>query len=97
MGYSTDSAGFSLAAAVQMLTSTLAEVKAGVYFLGLGTEDERFCAPYYWFLPRFAHLDYDHKQRLFLKSLKYKTRDLTFWEGKGTKTHVATIQHLKDL
>ena len=97
VGYSTDSAGFSLAATVQMMTPTLAEVKAGVYFLGLGTEDERFCAPYYWFLPSIAYLDYDHEQRLFLKNLKYETRDLTFWEGKDTETRVATIQHLKDL
>ena len=80
-----------------MMTPTLAEVKAGVYFLGLGTEDERFCAPYYWFLPSIAYLDYDHQQRLFLKNLKYETRDLTFWEGKDTETRVATIQHLKDL
>ena len=44
--YSTDSAGFSLAAAVQMMTPTLPEVEAGIHFLGLGTEDERFHAPY---------------------------------------------------
>ena len=97
VGYSTDSAGFSLAAAVQMMTPTLPEVKAGVHFLGLGTEDERYCAPYYWFLPSIAYLDYDHEQRLFLKNLKYETRDLTFWEGEGSETRVATIQHLKDL
>ena len=51
VGYSTDSAGFSLAAAVQMMTPTLPEVTAGVHFLGLGAEDERYCPPYYWFLP----------------------------------------------
>ena len=73
VGYSTDSAGFSLAATVQKMTPTLAEGKAGVYFLGLGTEDERFCAPYYWFLSSIAYLDYDHEQRLFLKNLKYET------------------------
>ena len=97
VGYSTDSAGFSLAAAVQMMTPTLPEVEAGIHFLGLGTEDERFRAPYYWFLPSIAYLDYDHEQRLFLKNLKYETRDLTFWEGEGRETRIATIQHLKDL
>lgn len=40
MRYSTDSAAFLLAAAVQMMTPTLTEVSAGVHFLGLGTEDE---------------------------------------------------------
>ena len=97
MGYLTDSAGFLLAAAVQMMTPTLPEVEAGIHFLGLGTEDERFRAPYYWFLPSIAYLDYDHEQRLFLKNLKYETRDLTFWEGEGSETRLATIQHLKDL
>ena len=92
-----DSAGFSLAAAAQMMTPTFPEVKAGVYFLGLGTEDERYCAPYYWFLPSIAYLDHDHEQRLFLKNLKYETHDLTFWEEEGSETRVATIQHLKDL
>lgn len=32
-----------------------------------------------------------------MKNLKYETRDLTLWEGKGSETRVATIQHLKDL
>ena len=32
-----------------------------------------------------------------MKNLKYETRDLTFWEGEGSKTCLATIQHLKDL
>ena len=97
MGYSTDSAELSLAAAAQMMTPSIAEVDGGVYFLGFGTEDERFRAPYNWFLPSIAYLDYDHEQRLFLKNLKYETRDLTFWEERGGKTRIATIQHLKDL
>ena len=41
VGHSLDSVGWSLAAAVQMMTPRLAEVKAGVNFLGIGTEDER--------------------------------------------------------
>ena len=48
VGYSTDSAGFSLATAVQMMTPTHLEVEAGIHFLGLGTEDKRFHAPYNW-------------------------------------------------
>ena len=32
-----------------------------------------------------------------MKNLQYKTRDLTFWEGEGSETRVATIQQLKDL
>ena len=50
------------------------DIAKGVRFLGLGVEDEKFLAPYYWFLPAICYLDYDHEQRLFLKNLKYETR-----------------------
>ena len=96
IGYSTDSAGFSLAAAVQMMTPTEEEIKEGVVYLGLGIDDEQFVSPYYWFLPSIAYLDYDHEQRLYLKNLKYETRDLTLWED-GKITILATIKHLQDL
>ena len=72
-------------------------VKYDIVFLGLGAEGERFLAPYYWHLPTIACLDYDHEQRLFLKNLKYETRELTFWEEGGRITRLATIQHLHDL
>lgn len=66
-------------------------------YLGLGLEEEMFLAPYYWFLPAICYLDYDHEQRLFLKNLKYETRELTFWKDEGSSSRMATIQHLKDL
>ena len=97
LGYSTDSAGFSLSAAVQMMTPNLENIQNGVLYLGLGLEEERFLAPYYWFLPAICYLDYDHEQRLFLKNLKYETRELTFWKNEGSSSRMATIQHLKDL
>lgn len=66
-------------------------------FLGLGVEGERYLAPYYWQLPSIACLDYDHEQRLFLKNLKYETRDLTFWKENGKILRLATINRLQDL
>ena len=95
--YSTDSAGFSLSAAHKLMKPTKQEVEDGVVFLGLGVEGERFVAPYYWHLPAIACLDYDHEQRLFLKNLKYKTRELTFWEEGRRTIRLATIQHIRDL
>lgn len=65
IGYSTDSAGFSLSAAKHLMTPSSEEIKEGVQYLGLGIDEERFLAPYYWFLPSIAYLDYDHEQRLF--------------------------------
>ena len=96
LGYSTDSDGFSLSAAVHLMTPRAEDIFNGVHYLGLGVEDEKFLAPFYWFLPAICYLDYDHEQRLFLKSLN-KTRQLTFWKEKGFITHTASIQHLKDL
>ena len=97
IGYSTDSAGFSLAAAIHLMTPTEEEIKDGVLYLGLGIDEEQFVSPYYWCLPSIAYLDYDHEQRLCLKNLKYETRDLTFWEEDGKTTVLATIKHLEDL
>ena len=97
IGYSTDSAGFSLAAAIQLMTPTEEEIMEGIQYLALGIDEEEFAAPYYWHLPSIAYLDYDHEQRLFLKNLKYETRELTFWEDDGRSSRVATIRHLQDL
>jgi len=97
IGYSTDSAGFSLAAAIQLMTPTEEEIKEGIQYLALGIDDEEFASPYYWHLPSIAYLDYDHEQRLFLKNLKYETRELTFWEDDRKSTRIATIRHLQDL
>ena len=79
------------------MTPNAEDISNGIFYLGLGVEDEKFLAPYYWFLPAICYLDYDHKQRLFLKSLKYKTRQLTFWKESGSISRIASIQHLKDL
>ena len=95
--YSTDSAGFSLSAANKLMKPSKQEVEDGVVFLGLGVDGEKYLAPYYWNLPSIACLDYDHEQRLFLKNLKYETRDLIFWIEDGKITRLATIQHLHDL
>ena len=97
IGYSADSAGFSLSAVIHLMTPSLEEINKGVVYLGLRIDDECYLAPYYWFLPAIAFLDYDHEQRLFLKNLKYETRELTFWEDKGHAPRPATIKHLKDL
>lgn len=97
IGYSTDSAGFSLAAAIQLMTPTEEEIKEGIQYLALGIDEEEFASPYYWHLPSIAYLDYDHAQRLFLKNIKYETRELTFWEDDAKSTRIATIGHLKDL
>ena len=70
LGYSTDSAGFSVSAAVHLMTPCAEDTSNGVFYLGLDVEDEKFLAPYYWFLPAICYLDYDHEQSLFLKSLK---------------------------
>ena len=71
IGYSTDSAGFSLASAIQLMTPTEEEIEEGIQYLALGIDEEEFASPYYWHLPSIAYLDYDHEQRLFLKNLKY--------------------------
>lgn len=97
MGFSTDAAGFSLSAAIHLMTPSYNEVSKGVVFLGLGESDERFLAPYFWSLPSIAYLDYDHAQRLFLKNLKYQTRELTFWKDGRKTVRLATVNHLKDL
>ena len=70
--------GFSLRAAVQLMTPTAHEIQNGVLYLGLGIDDEMFASPYYWHLRARAHFDYNHEQRLFLKNFKYVTRDLSF-------------------
>ena len=97
LGYSTDSAGFSLSAAAHLMTPRAEETSNGLYYLGLGVDDEKFLAPYYWFLPAICYLDYDHEQRLFLKNLKYETRQLTFWKEDGSVSRMASVQYLKDL
>lgn len=79
------------------MTPTKEEIQEGVCYLGLGIDEEMFSAPYYWQLPSIAYLDYDHEQRLFLKNLKYKTRELTLFEERGGSSHLATIRHLQDL
>ena len=65
LGYSTDSAGFCLSAAAHLMTPRAEETSNGLYHLGLGVDDEKFLALYYWFLPAICYLDYDHEQRLF--------------------------------
>lgn len=97
LGYSTDSAGFSLSAVVHLMTVRAEETSIGLYYLGLGVDDEKLLAPYYWFLPAICYLDYHHEQRLFLKNLKYETRQLTFWKEDGAVSRMAAVQHLKDL
>lgn len=97
LDYSTDSTGFSLSAAVHLMTLHAEDIANGVCYLGLSVEDEKFLAPYYWLLPAICYLHYDHKQRLCLKYLKYETRQLTFWKEEDCITCMASIQHLKDL
>ena len=49
MGFSTDAAGFSLAASLISVTPSESQVEAGIYFLRLGIDDEKFAAPYFQF------------------------------------------------
>ena len=97
MGHSTDAAGFSLSAAILLMTPNAAHLKNKVKFLNLGVPGERFVAPYYWNLcPTIAYLDWDHAQRCLLRCLKYPTRQLTMFKSRdGSK--LATINHLKQL
>ena len=97
LGYSTDSAGFCLSAAAHLITPRAEETSNGLYYLGLGVDDKKFLAPYYWFLPAICYLDYDHEQRLFLKNRKHETRQLTFWKEDGSVSRMASVQYLKDL
>ena len=59
-GHSTDSAGFSLSASIQLMTPTESTVAREIQYLGLGISDERFVAPYFWQLPSISYGDYDH-------------------------------------
>ena len=97
IGFSTDSAGFSLHASVISMTPTERHVKEGVFFLRLGIQEERFVAPYYSSLPFISFLDWDHERRLFAKCLKYETLDMTLWREKKGPCSWISIQHLKHL
>jgi hypothetical protein len=55
IGYSIDSASFSLSAAKHLMTPSSDEIR-GVQYLGLGIHEERFLAPYYCFFPSIAYL-----------------------------------------
>ena len=96
VGHSVDSAGFSLAASVQLMTPTESAVAEGINYLGLDVPDEKFVAPYFWKLLSIAYGDYDHLRRTFLRVLKYSTRNLTFFKDARGST-VATINHLHEL
>ena len=96
VGHSVDSAGFSLAASVQLMTPTESAVAEGINYLGLDVPDEKFVAPYFWKLSSIAYGDYDHLRRTFLRVLKYSTRNLTFFKDARGST-VATINHLHEL
>ena len=87
----------SLSAAAHLMTPQAEETSNGLYYLGLCVDDEKFLAPYYWFLAAICYLDYDYEQRLFLKNLKYKTRQLTFWNEDGSVSRMASVQYLKDV
>ena len=96
IGHSVDSAGFSLSASVQLMTPTESAVAEGINYLGLGVPDEKFLSPYFWRLPAIAYGDYDHLRRIFLRVLKYETRNLTLYkDSRGVV--VATISHLHEL
>ena len=78
IGHSTDSAGFSLFASIQLITPTATTLEKGIYYSGLGIPDERFVTPYFWRLPSIAYGAYDHARKTFIREVKYDTRDLTF-------------------
>ena len=97
VGFSTDSAGFSLAASVINMTPSDKQVEQGFYFLSLGIDEERFVASYFSDLPFISFLDHDHERRLFLKCLKYKTLDLYIWRDDENGSCCISIEHLKEL
>ena len=75
--YSTDSAGFALSESNKLMRPTKEEVQDCVVFLGLVVDGERYLTPACWPFPSIPCLDYDHKGRLFIKNLKYETKELT--------------------
>ena len=92
MGHSTDAAGFSLSAAIVLMTPTKEHVDNDITFLRLDVPSypvpgERFVAPYFWSLcPSIAYLDWDHAQRCLLRCLKYPARELTMFKSRdGSK------------
>ena len=81
-----------------MMTQQQNHTDRGILYMGLGDKDERFLAPYYWQLPSvYMYVpDYEHLLRLFLRNLKYNTRNLTFCSF-NKSSHIATIHHIEEL
>ena len=78
------------------MTPTESAVAEGINYLGLGVPDEKFLSPLFWRLLAIAYGDYDHLRRIFLRVLKYETRNLTLYkDSRGVV--VATISHLHEL
>ena len=70
-------------------------VDAGVLYLGLGMEEERYLAPYFWKFPSIMFLDFEHNQRSAMRQLKYDTLDITMHKDKYTIN--VTMDHLANL
>lgn len=60
------------------MTPTGLEINEGIQYFGLGVHDKEFVLQYYWYLPIIAYLDYNHKQKLFLKNMMYQACELIF-------------------
>lgn len=78
------------------MTPTVETCAEGIIYLSLGIPDEKYVAPYFWTYPSIAYLDYDHNRRLFMKIMKYPTRDLTMFKDSNGSVHVS-VDHLKKL
>ena len=79
------------------MTPTGLEINEGIQYFGLGVHDKEFVLLYYWYLPIIVYLDYNHKQKLFLKNMMYQACELIFGQGYAKSMLTATIQHLQDL
>lgn len=94
--WTTDAAAPSLSAGKFMMTPNADLIQKGVTYIGLDQLDEKYQTPYFWKYPFVYFPDPDHLLRLFLRSLKYNTRCLTFYKS-GDITCMASIDHLEKL
>ena len=92
IGHSTDSAGFSHSLAKWIMTPQQQLISSNIEYLGLGIEEEKYMAPYFWQYPTIMYLDFEHNQRSCLRMLKYSTLDMLMADS-----NPVTINHVMQL
>lgn len=99
-GFAMDSSGAGLAAQKTNATPNQEHICQGVLYLGLGTPDQKYYAPYFTGLPFISYMDYEHLMRTFFRILvKYRNYDCTLFEphGNDKSSVVVSVQHLRQL